>query len=240
MGPRPVATLALALAMALGVLAIAAGSPAQAAAYRYWTYWQADGASWAFATQGPATTVPDDGAVDGWRFAVTTQSGSVSDAPRTTPDFEAICGSTPAGADAKRVALIVDFGPAAIAPDGQAPPADIQSCAVVPVDASSFDVLQSVTTVRTDGGLICSLGDYPVGECAPILTDDEVADLESSAASVAPAATDAEVDAGAVTASQREPTDPGSPVATIAVASLLIVGAAVGVVLGRRRERSDG
>jgi hypothetical protein len=238
MRPRPIPTLALALA--LGVLAIGTGAPAQAAAYRYWTYWQWDAGSWTFATQGPATSVPADGAVEGWRFAVTTQSGSATDAPRETPSFDEICGSVPADADAKRVALVVDFGPAEIAPDGQAPPASIQSCAIVPADASSFDVLQSVTPVRTEGGLICALGGYPVDECAPILSDDEVAALQTSstpAGTVAGDVTDTPVPAPVA---ESESSGPGSPVATIAVATLLIVGAAVSTALGRRRGRSRG
>lgn len=234
MSRRGVATLAIASAM--GVLAIAAGPSAQASAYRYWTYWQSDAAAWTFASQGPATSVPVDGAVEGWRFAVTTQSGSLSDAPRTTPDFEAVCGATPVEADRKRVALIIDFGPPEIAPDGQAPPPPIESCAVVPVDASSFDVLQSVTPVRTDGGLICALGAYPADECAPILGDDEVAALQADRPESPAPAPSAEVSDSSEAAPAAQ--DPGSPVATIAVAALLLIAAAAGVALRRRRGRT--
>jgi hypothetical protein len=242
---RPVVTLAL--AAAVGALAIGAGAPAQASAYRYWTYWQSDASSWSFATQGPATSVPTDGAVEGWRFAVTTQSGAATDAPRTPPEFDEICGPAAADPGSKRVALIVDFGPAEIAPEGQSPPATIISCVEAAEDASSFDVLQSVAAVQTDGGLICSLGGYPQDECAPVLSDDEVAAL-SAAASVTPApvgSDDAGSDSEAAGGPQPTtsepitsgPIDSGSPVATITVAVLLIVGAAVGVAASRRRGR---
>ncbi len=183
MAPRPV--IVLALAMAAGVLAIGTAMPAQASAYRYWTYWQADDDSWTFATQGPATSVPVDGAVEGWRFAVTTQSGAATDAPRTPPAFDEICGSAPAEAGNKRIALVIDYGPAAIAPEGQAPPATMLSCVEAAEDASSFDVLQSVVAVQTDGGLICALDAYPQGECAPVLGDEDVAALTAAASTAA-------------------------------------------------------
>ena len=61
-------TVRAAAALAAAVVAIVlVTSPAQAAAYRYWTYWQAPvgAAAWTFGTQGPGTSVPADGAVEG-------------------------------------------------------------------------------------------------------------------------------------------------------------------------------
>jgi len=36
--------------------------------YEYWTYWVGGGATWTFATVGPASRQMQDGTVEGWRF----------------------------------------------------------------------------------------------------------------------------------------------------------------------------
>ena len=217
---------ALALALAAVVLISA---PAHAAEYRYWTYWQAPAgaAAWAFATQGPGTAVPGDGAVEGWAFGVTTESGSQDDAPTVGPDFAAVCGTTPVDAGRKRVALVVDPGPAVIAPTGQAPPAPVSTCVVADADATGYDVLRSVVDVRTDGGLVCGIAGYPTGECAALLDDAEATDLQARAAAARPSASPLP----SVTGLPGGPDGSaapggGSPVATIVVAALLIGGAA--------------
>ena len=226
-----------ALALALMTVVLVA-TPAQAAAYRYWTYWQADGAAspWTFATEGPGTSVPADGTVEGWRFAVTAQQGSAQDAPRLEPSFAAICGTTEPVDGSKRVGLVVDSGPAAIAPAGELPPDAIVACAVVPVDATGFEVLETATRVRTRSGLICALGDYPRSECTPVLEEDEVTAIE---AALAAGATEAQrTSAGATAPAPAAPADSGTPVATIAVAILLLAGVGIAAV-SRRRTQGD-
>ncbi|MEU9384193.1 SCO2322 family protein, partial [Streptomyces sp. NPDC048279] len=74
---------------------LATAAPAEAAGYRYWSFWERDGARWTYATQGPATARPDDGAVEGYRFAVSEDSGDAS-RPRGTADFGTICAGTAA------------------------------------------------------------------------------------------------------------------------------------------------
>ena len=163
-------------ALALAVLAVVlVANPAQAAAYRYWTYWQAPaGASaWAFATQGPGTAVPADGAVEGWAFGVTTASADPDDAPAALPDFVAVCGDTAVQPDSKRVALVIDPGPAAVAPDGDTPPPPRTTCVVAAEDATGYEILRSVVEVRTESGLVCGVDGYPSTECAPVLDDAE-------------------------------------------------------------------
>jgi len=63
---------AAAALIGIAILAMTAIAPAARAesAYRYWTYWQGNAGAWQFATQGPATSNPADGSVEGWRFAV--------------------------------------------------------------------------------------------------------------------------------------------------------------------------
>jgi hypothetical protein len=223
-------TGALALALLAVVLVTA---PAHAAAYRYWTYWQApSGATaWTFATQGPGTSVPADGAVEGWAFGVTTESADPDDAPTGRPDFAAICGSTPVQLDSKRVALVVDPGPGAIAPAGQTPPAPITTCVVIAPDASGYDVLRAAATVRTEDGLVCAIADYPADECATILDDAEAADLLARATVADPVPSPLPSVTGLPTG--PDGTGGGSPIATLAVTAVL-VGAAL---FGWRRLR---
>ncbi|NEA17447.1 SCO2322 family protein, partial [Streptomyces halstedii] len=118
--PRGTAVLLLLVAAALTVLG--AGN-AQAAGYRYWSFWEGGtGTTWTYATQGPSLVRPDDGTVQGFRFAVSEDSQDAA-RPRRAPDFAAICAGTPAQDGRKRVALVIDAGTAADAPDGETPPA---------------------------------------------------------------------------------------------------------------------
>lgn len=223
-----------AAALAVAVLAVVlVSSPAQAAAYRYWTYWQAPAgaAAWSFATQGPGTSVPADGDVEGWSFAVSTESANAEDSPATLPDFAAICGSTPGQPDAKRVALVIDPGPAALAPEGETPPAAVTTCVVIEPEATGYDVLRSVATVRTDDGLVCAVDEYPARECATVLDDAEAARLLAEDAATDPTSSSlASVTAMPSEADDQGDTgsDGGSPVATLLVAVLLIGAAAFG------------
>ena len=146
------------------VLMVTLAGPAQAAAYRYWGYYTWTDGAWAFATAGPDQTDPADGAVEGWRFAVTTESGSPR-APRADGDFAAICASTDAATGKKRVAVVLDAGLADDSPDGAEPPGARGACALVDQAASGAQVLAVVATARIEGGLVCSLDGYPAQGC---------------------------------------------------------------------------
>ncbi|MEU9983250.1 SCO2322 family protein [Streptomyces sp. NPDC050856] len=158
--------LLLALGAALGALGAGAG-PAQAAGYRYWSFWQGgEGGRWSYATQGPAVVRPDDGEVNGYRFAVSPDSRSAAQ-PRRAPDFRALCGTTPAKDGIKRVGLVIDFGTPADAPAGATPPAPRTACVRVPDDATSADVLAVVAKpLRYNiDALLCAISGYPRTGC---------------------------------------------------------------------------
>ncbi|MEW1551049.1 SCO2322 family protein [Streptomyces tsukubensis] len=160
-----IGTLVLVLvAGAVGVLGAAA--PAQAAGYRYWSYWQASGTTWTYATEGPAIARPSDGAVHGFRFAVSADSSDASK-PRTAPDFAAVCGTTPAEPGTKRIALVIDPGTAADAPSGERPPAPRTACARVHPGATAAEALARVAKpLRYDGNaLLCAISGYPATGC---------------------------------------------------------------------------
>ncbi|MFD4601821.1 SCO2322 family protein [Streptomyces sp. NPDC058464] len=156
---------ALLLLAALTLCATAAG-PAAATGYRYWSFWERDGARWAYATQGPSTARPADGSVEGFRFAVSEDSADAS-RPRGTADFGRICAGTPAVEGRKRVALVVDFGTAADASPGERPPARRTACAVVSEDATTAEALATVAKpLRYDtNALLCAIDGYPSRGC---------------------------------------------------------------------------
>jgi hypothetical protein len=160
------ATTAVALALAPALLVLLGGGPAQAAGYRYWSFWERDGGHWSYATEGPSTARPADGDVQGFRFAVSEDSQDATK-PRGTTDFAAICAGTPARGGEKRVALVLDFGTKADAPAGETPPAPRTACARVPGDATTADALAAVAKpLRYDtNALLCAIAGYPQKGC---------------------------------------------------------------------------
>ncbi|MFG3233972.1 SCO2322 family protein [Streptomyces antibioticus] len=160
---RAAATRVLLLALALLLLVPA---QAQAAGYRYWSFWDRSGDRWVYATQGPSTARPADGDVQGFRFAVSADS-SDADQPRGAASFDAICARTPAKDGTKRIALVIDFGTAADAPSGETPPAARSACARVSPDATTAEALASVAKpLRYDtSAMLCAIAGYPRTGC---------------------------------------------------------------------------
>lgn len=83
------------------------------------------------------------------------------------PDFAKICADTAAEDGSKRVALVIDPGTAADAPQGETPPPPRTACARVPKDASSAEALASVAKPLRYGSdaLLCAISGYPVAGC---------------------------------------------------------------------------
>ncbi|MFD0056349.1 SCO2322 family protein [Streptomyces sp. NPDC005047] len=147
-------------------LLIGSAGQAQAAGYRYWSFWDRDGDQWVYATQGPSLTRPSDGDVQGFRFAVSANSDDAAK-PRGAADFASICARTPAEDGSKRVALVLDFGTAADAPSGETPPPRRTACAQVAPDATTADALADVAgPLRYNtSALLCAIGGYPKSGC---------------------------------------------------------------------------
>jgi hypothetical protein len=164
--PYHKALLSLLAALLLAGAGMGAAGPAHATGYRYWSFWDRDGARWVYATQGPATARPSDGDVQGFRFAVSEDSQD-ADQPRGTADFAAICADTPAREGKKRVALVLDFGTAADAPSGETPPPARTVCASVSPDATTAEALAAVAKpLRYDtNALLCAISGYPRQGC---------------------------------------------------------------------------
>ncbi|MFI8169138.1 SCO2322 family protein [Streptomyces sp. NPDC085931] len=157
---------AVVLVLAALLLVVGAGQAAQATGYRYWSFWEREGDRWVYATQGPSTARPSDGAVQGFRFAVSEDSADAA-RPRGRAGFAEICARTPARDGTKRVALVLDFGTPADAPEGEEPPAARTACARVSPEATTAQALAAVAgPLRYDtNALLCAIAGYPERGC---------------------------------------------------------------------------
>ncbi|MFK4110300.1 SCO2322 family protein [Streptomyces sp. NPDC002176] len=164
------------------LLVLAAAAQAQAAGYRYWSFWDRSGDRWTYATQGPAMERPDDGEVRGFRFAVSADSSDAHQ-PRGTADFGSICAKTPAKAGTKRVALVLDFGTPADAPSGETPPAERTVCARLAPDATTADALaETAKPLRYDtNALLCAIAGYPARGCGEQVAAGEKKSVQAPA-----------------------------------------------------------
>ncbi|WP_093878877.1 SCO2322 family protein [Streptomyces sp. TLI_105] len=176
-----------AVAGALLVLTAVAAAPAQAAGYRYWSFWESDGGKpWTYATQGPATARPADGDALGFRFAISNGTDDTS-LPSVAPDFPGICGDVEKKDGTKRIAVVVDFGGPADAPPGEAPPKKLikVGCAEVREDATGAEALAAVAKpLRYDSSaMLCGIAGYPAHGCGEQVTG-------KTPASAAPAASE--------------------------------------------------
>ncbi|MFE6893755.1 SCO2322 family protein [Streptomyces sp. NPDC057694] len=156
----------LPLVLLAAVLGLSVAAPAQAAGYRYWSFWENDGGSWTYATMGPSQSTPSDGDVEGFRFAVSADSKDATK-PRGAADFGAVCDGTAARDGKKRVAVVIDFGTAEDAPDGETPPKARTACAQVGEDATAAEALAAVAKpLRYDSSaLLCAISGYPESGC---------------------------------------------------------------------------
>jgi len=166
-------------------LLIGSAGQAQAAGYRYWSFWDRDGDRWVYATQGPSLVRPSDGDVQGFRFAVSENSDDAAQ-PRGAADFASVCAKTPAEDGSKRVALVLDFGTASDAPSGENPPAPRTACARVSPDATTADALAAVAgPLRYNtNALLCGIEGYPKSGCGEQVAQKEKDD--STAPDAAP------------------------------------------------------
>ncbi|MEU7068748.1 SCO2322 family protein [Streptomyces narbonensis] len=177
------------------VLAAVAAAPAQAAGYRYWSFWESDGGTtWTYATQGPATARPADGDTIGFRFALS-QGTSDTSRPSAAPDFSEICAGVEKKDGSKRVAVVVDFGGPKDAPAGEQPPAKpvTSDCAQVHEDATGAEALAAVAKpLRYDGAaMLCGIAGYPARGCGEQVAEGEEQPTAPSASRSASATTTA-------------------------------------------------
>ncbi|MFF0426831.1 SCO2322 family protein [Streptomyces sp. NPDC004520] len=174
-------------AAAGALLALAAAAPAQAAGYRYWSFWESDGGKpWTYATLGPASARPADGDAIGFRFAVSNGTDDTS-RPSVAPGFAGICGGVEKKDGTKRIAVAVDFGGPADAPPGETPPKKPveTGCAEVREDATAAEALAVVAKpLRYDSvAMLCGIAGYPARGCGEQVEEKPTASAPPKAAS---------------------------------------------------------
>lgn len=230
-------SIAGALLAAIPLASLLTGAPAHAASYRYWSYWWVDQGTWVFATAGPASSMPADGTVEGWRFGITGLAGSSADAPSLDPGaaFDQACAGTPQLQGRKRVAVIIDPGPRSAAPPGELPGAPVLGCASVDVEANGYQVLRSLGQVRTEDGLVCAIGGYPASGCAQIVPDALAPSASSASTASSTGSTSSTGREAAVpTVAPQPATSPGPGPVPLVIGGLAI-GAMLGFIWRRRR-----
>ncbi|MEV0987029.1 SCO2322 family protein [Streptomyces sp. NPDC049949] len=220
------------LVLAFGILlTLLASSPALAAGYRYWSFWEGPGGQWQYATQGPSTARPADGSALGFRFSVSRDAAAEAAKPRAAADFAAVCGATAAVEGRKRIAVIVDFGVPADAPAGDAPPQDAPrtACAQVAPDATAAEALaQAAKPLRyNSAALLCAVSGYPKQGCGEPIADAE----EEPRAEGQPRAS-----ATPEPSAQAEPSD-GGPSTSLLVGLAAVAALAAAAVWQSRRRR---
>lgn len=232
---RTTRSLATLLLGCLAVLVPAASAQA-ADVSRYWIYYSATDGAWTGHNEGFGSTVPEDGSVEGYRYGASTDIPAhiTPRADLSEVTFDAVCGDVEAEEGQKRVAVVVDFGVEADAPEGAEPPAPYADCAQVPEKATGYQVLDAVADLRVEqsewGPSLCGIDSYPAsGPC--FATVEQASPDDQGAADVEIRSTSAE---GGADATEGE--DSKAPL--LIGAGLVVALLAAGGALLARRNRS--
>lgn len=116
--------------------------------------------------EGPATTVPKDGTVEGWNYTFFAEGIVDPSGPTGAPNFTSLCSQTPTADGKKRIGFVIEYGNSAIYPEGDTAPEASSGCVSVDVNATGLDVLKSAAKIRFDkNGLVCGLNGFPSKDC---------------------------------------------------------------------------
>lgn len=201
-------------------------TPANAADYRYWTFWVTTNDSWSFANEGAGTLKATDQMVTGWKFAITGADNGLP--PTESAVFAQLCPDTSEQAGTLRVAVVVDFNDQATAPEGETPPSpNVVSCVTVNEGQTAADALNAAgLEVRANDGFVCGINGYPKEECGL-----EIAATTSDPTAMATAEDMTTVDTPADEAKESTNTN----LQLIGLAAVLII--AFAVVLKMRKKK---
>jgi hypothetical protein len=201
---------------------------ANAADYRYWTFWVTTSDQWSFANEGAGTLKATDQMVTGWKFAITGADNGTP--PNQSAVFAELCPDTSEQAGVLRVAVVVDFNDASVAPEGETPPSEsLINCVTVNDGQTAADALNAAgLDVRANDGFVCGINGYPREECG--------VEVPSTATETTEAETQA--DTPVVIAENEEVTESSNTdLQLIALAAVLVVGLAI--VLRMRKKKNN-
>jgi hypothetical protein len=201
-------------------------TPANAADYRYWTFWVTTNDSWSFANEGAGTLKATDQMVTGWKFAITGADNGLP--PTDNAVFAELCPDTSEQAGTLRVAVVVDFNDQATAPEGETPPSsNVVNCVTVNEGQTAADALNAAgLEVRANDGFVCGINGYPKEECGI-----EIASTTSDPTAMAATEDMTTVD----TPADEEKESTNTNVQLIGLAAVLII--AFAVVLKMRKKK---
>jgi hypothetical protein len=223
----------LTLLSALLVVGSTAG-PAQAAdGYKYWNYFHVENGKYVFAQTGPADYQPKNGAVEAYRYGVSSTADGV--APRTeatTYSVDDICKGVEAKEGQKLVGVLLDYGTAEDAGSGETPPEPRAACAAVPTKANGQQVLDAVADLRVEKQLTCGIDGYPVKGCSVTVKNPPAAAQNSVDFTLPKSATE-QSDAGSTQAAEQTD-DSGFPWTLVVVVVVVLVLAGGGLAVARR------
>jgi hypothetical protein len=235
--PRRVPGVFLFLLTLLSALLVVGGTagPAQAAdGYKYWNYFHVENGKYVFAQTGPADYQPEDGAVEAYRYGLSSTADGI--APRTqatTYSVDDICKGVEAKEGQKLVGVLLDYGTAQDAGSGETPPAPRAACAAVPTGANGQQVLDAVTDLRVEKQVTCGIDGYPVKGCSVTVKNPPAAAAQDSVDFTLPKSATDQSDAGSTqTAEQTD--DSGFPWTLVAVVVVVLVLAGAGLAVARR------
>jgi hypothetical protein len=239
--PRPLPVrrlLGVLVALLLPALYVVAGAGAASAAsgYKYWNYFHVEGGKYAFAQTGPADYKPRNGAVEAYRYGLSSSAKGLQ--PRTgatTYSFEKLCAGTKAQQGEKRVGVLVDYGTSADAAGGDTPPDPRGDCAVVPSNANGQQVLDAVSDLRVEKGLVCGIDGYPSTGCSVTVKNPPAAQAEQDVDFKLPAGASDSASPGTSASSDSGSSDDGGVPWTLVgvVAAVVVIGGAA-LALSRR------
>ena len=233
-GPRRGSAL-LALLLTALFVGVGTGTAQAADGYKYWNYFHVKAGKYVFATTGPSDYTPKDGSVEAYRYGLSsTAAGLPPRTAATTYTVEDICQASPAAkAGQKRVGVLIDYGTAQDAAQGETPAKPRAACAVVPTKATGQQVLDAVADIRLDKQLLCGIDGYPVRTCSVTVKNPPAAAKQRPVAFQVPARP-----AAKKTSATSDPDDGGGfswPLAGALGAVVVIGGGAVALT---RRNRS--
>jgi hypothetical protein len=168
----------------------AVAESATANPYVYWSYWNGTSNNeWTFSQKGAGSITPADGSVEGWAYSAGSD-GSISQPPRTSANFNEVCGNTAAVSGKKRVAVMIDFGTTAVAPQNSTPPVPAYDCVTADTEANGLQVLSEAQPVRsTPEGQVCGINSFPASGCGEQVPLSAVNAVEENPANTAGAST---------------------------------------------------
>lgn len=200
---------------------LAPGAANAADAYKYWGYYNASGSNWEYSSKGAEQYVPKDGSVEGWRYGLDLKGTRF---PRAIPDFDLICADAAPGDGEKAVAIILDYGTADEAENGDVPPEARGECVEAAADATGLQLLQQVADVRVDK-FIVAIDGYP-SQPPKATYPDVTIPTDEPAVQLALAADDIAVN--------DEPSDKGFPWAVVGLGGVVLLLAGAAFAMSRR------